>query len=331
MKLNKNIKNFVNYFLGPLLFLWVSYSIYLQISSQPNLSESWKHIRESFGNSKILFFVSAIALMFLNWSVEAVKWQLAVNKVQRVSFFTAIKAVLSGVSVSVSTPNRVGEYLGRILYMSEGNRLKAISLTITGSISQLLVTLVVGCVGLLVLKDKIATALNIEIFWLQTILTGVVLVSAVVCLIYFRISILIKWLDRLPGVKKYAWLFDTIESFNATILAKILSLSILRYIIFIVQYYLLLHFFEAPVTLVQTLWSVSVSFLIMAIIPTIALFTDLGLRGTVSLRLIGLFSNNHLAISFVTISIWFINLIIPALAGSLLILGVRRIFKNKET
>ena len=76
--------------------------------------------------------------------------------------------------------------------------------------------------------------------------------------------------------------------------------------------------------------AVSVSFLVMAVIPTIALFTDLGLRGKVSLKLMGLFSGNSLGISLTAVSIWFINLIIPALAGSLLILGIKRIFKNKN-
>ena len=86
--------------------------------------------------------------MLVNWTIETFKWKLAVQKIQRVGFFTAFKAVLSGVSFSVTTPNRVGEYLGRVLYMDEGNRIKAISLTIAGSMSQLLVTLLMGFGGL---------------------------------------------------------------------------------------------------------------------------------------------------------------------------------------
>ena len=50
----------------------------------------------------------------------------------------------------------------------------------------------------------------------------------------------------------------------------------------------------------------------------------------VSLKLIGLFSGNNLGIGLTSVSIWFINLIIPALAGSLLILGIKRIFKNNN-
>jgi len=75
---------------------------------------------------------------------------------------------------------------------------------------------------------------------------------------------------------------------------------------------------------------VSVSFLVMAVIPTIALFTDLSLRWEVSIKLVGMFSENHLGIWFAAVNIWVINLIIPALAGSLLILSIKKILLNKN-
>jgi len=148
----KSVRTFINYFLGPLLFIWLSYSIYHQVSQQPGLEKSWQHIRESFGGVMIWNLIGTITLMIANWSIETIKWKLAIQKIQRISFFTAFKAVLSGVSFSVTTPNRVGEYLGRVLYMEEGKRIKAISLTIAGSMSQLLITLLMGMVGLLILR-----------------------------------------------------------------------------------------------------------------------------------------------------------------------------------
>jgi hypothetical protein len=275
--------------------------------------------------------VAVFVLMFVNWSVETFKWKLAVAKIQQIDFMTAFKAVLSGVSFSVTTPNRVGEYLGRVLYMNEGNRLKAISLTITGSISQLLVTLMMGFAGLVILRPVIETGQLISSFWFDILLYGIAGVLVILTLFYFRLSWLVRWIDRLPGSKRYAWLIETLESFNATLLLQIMSLSALRFIVFIIQYYLLFRLFDVDVSLWQGWWAVSISFLIMAVIPTIALFTDLGLRGQVSLMLLGLFSSNSLGISLTAVSIWFINLIIPALAGSLLILSIRGIFKSNNT
>src|SRR5215203_3970587 len=144
MKPSKSIKIFINYFLGPVLFGWVSYSIYHQVQRQPDLERSWKTIRTSFGSPMIINLLAVFLLMIINWGIEAFKWKISVQRIQQVIYFTAFKAILSGTSFSVTTPNRVGEYLGRVLYTNEGNRLKAISLTIAGSMSQLLVTLFMG-------------------------------------------------------------------------------------------------------------------------------------------------------------------------------------------
>ncbi|MGN6293607.1 MAG: lysylphosphatidylglycerol synthase domain-containing protein [Chitinophagaceae bacterium] len=329
-KHNRRFKYFINYFLGPLLFIWLSYSIFKQIRQQPGLEQSWQHIRDSFDSSRIWLLLAVMLLMLVNWSIETVKWKLAVQRIQKVDFSTALKAVLSGVSFSVMTPNRVGEYLGRVLYMEEGKRLKAISLTIAGSISQLIVTLAMGFAALLVLQKPILDNGMITAFWMKMMIYGVLATVMILTLFYFRLAWLVRWVDRLPGSRRYAWLLESLEHFNATLLLQLLSLSTLRFIVFIIQYYLLFRLFDVDVSWWQGWWAVSLSFLVMAVIPTIALITDLGLRGKVSLQLLGMFSSNHLGISLTAVSIWFINLIIPAIAGSLLILSIRKIFKNKS-
>jgi hypothetical protein len=72
----------------------------------------------------------------------------------------------------------------------------------------------------------------------------------------------------------------------------------------------------------------STVFLAMSIVPSIAL-VEVGLRGEISIRLMGLFSANTLGIGFTSITIWFINLILPAIIGSLLLLNLR-VFKRKN-
>jgi MFS family permease len=330
MKLNKNIKLFINYFLGPLLFIWLSWSIYRQIKNQPGLEQAWQRIKESFSGPMIWNLLAVLVLMIVNWSLEAVKWKISVKQVQQVSFGKALQAVLSGVSFSVSTPNRIGEYLGRVLYMNEGNRLKTISLTIVGSISQLIVILFMGLIGLFILKDAITEKQLISGMWMQFIIYGVLVVWIVLTLFYFRLSWIIKWFDRLPGIKRFVYLVKALEDFNATLLLRLLSLSLLRFVIFIVQYYLLFHLFDVAVNPWQAFWAVSVSFLVMAVIPTIAI-AELAQRGKVTIAIVGLYSSNELGMTFATAGIWFINLILPAIIGSLLIVRIKKIFSaNNE-
>ncbi len=72
---------------------------------------------------------------------------------------------------------------------------------------------------------------------------------------------------------------------------------------------------------------VGVMLTLLAIIPTTAL-AELGIRGKMSLLLLGLISTNSVGIIATAAGIWLINLILPAIAGTLFILGIR-IFRNK--
>jgi uncharacterized membrane protein YbhN (UPF0104 family) len=332
MRLNKNIKIFLNYFLGPLLFIWLSVSIYNQIRHQPDLDASWTKIKLSMQSSKIWNLVIVLFLMIVNWSIEAQKWKISIQSVQPVSFLKSFRAVLSGVSFSVNTPNRIGEYLGRVLYMEEGNRLRAVSLTIVSSMSQLIITLLAGLIGLLLIRKRIETGEMMRGFdsslWLQVLQYGVIIVLLILTLIYFRLSLFAGLVDRLRNSDRYAWLVNSLKGVRATLLLKLLSLSAVRYIVFVIQYFLLFRLFEVNVGWWQSFGAVSVIFLVLAIIPTFAI-AELGLRGKVSLKLLELFSANSLGISITTATIWLINLVIPAVAGSLLIVSIK-IFKNRN-
>ena len=330
MKLNKNIKIFLNYVLGPLLFTWLSYSVFKQIKNQPNLEESWLNIKASFTDTRVLNFILVFVLMFVNWSLEALKWKISVQRVQPVSFFRSLKAVFSGVSFSVTTPNRTGEYLGRVLYMDDGNRLKVISLTILGSISQLLVTIFFGLLGLFILRSGIANvSLSVWMVWIKDIgIIGASLVFIVLTVFYFRIGWLVKWIDKIPAIKKYIWLINELEKTDTTLLLRLLSISLLRYLVFATQYFLLFRFFGVEINWWQGFWATAIVFFVMAITPTIELF-EVVKKMYITKEIFAIFTVNTLAIGFVTTTIWCINLVIPAAIGSLLILGIK-FFKKDE-
>lgn len=330
MKLNRNIKSwnyrkFINYFLGPILFLWLSWSIYNEIRNQPNLEAAL----EVFSSAKLFYFIPVVLLMVLNWSIEAIKWKLSVKPIQPIGFLKAFRAVLSGVSFSVSTPNRIGEYLGRVLYMDEGNRLRTISMTMVGSLSQLIITILMGAAGLIIMKRDIEAAHLVQGLWLQVIIYGVLAVLGVLTVFYFRLSWLVRLVNRLPGSKRFLYLVQTLEELDATLLLRLLSFSLLRYIVFIVQYYLLFQLFDVNIGMWQTFWTVSVTFLVMAVIPTFAI-AELAQRGYVAKMVVGIYSGNIAGIIFATTGIWFINLVLPAIAGSLLILGIKKLYKEED-
>jgi len=324
--MNKNIKIFINYFLGPLLFAWLSYAIYRQIVKQPQLEESWFSIRQSFQSLKILYLIGAAVLIAANWGIEARKWMISVRTFYPIKFIHAFKAVLSGVSFSVTMPNRVGEYLGRMVYLPEGNRLKTISVTLVGSFAQLLVTIVVGTIGLIVLKSSLISQFPQLKIWYQFIVYGLLVIILGMLLVYFNVAGTVSLFNKWIKSRNYIFLVEALQNFHASLLGKLLFLSFLRYIVFIVQYILVFYLFEVnvPVDVIATV--MSVVFLAMAVIPSIAL-VEVWLRGEISIKLMGLFSLNILGIGFTSVTVWFINLILPAIVGSLLLLSLR-VFKK---
>ncbi len=77
--------------------------------------------------------------------------------------------------------------------MNEGNRLKAISLTIVGSISQLITTLFMGWLGLYTLQKQIEASNMLSGIWIQVMIYGVLFVLLILTVFYFRLSWIIKW------------------------------------------------------------------------------------------------------------------------------------------
>ena len=325
---NKNIKIFINYFLGPILFAWLLFSLYRQVLQQPHLEQSWAHIKNSVGSYKIISLAAVVAFMLVNWAIEAVKWQLSVRSVQPIRFIHAFKAILSGVSFSVTLPNRVGEYAGRLMYLPEGQRLKSVSLTVVGSISQLIVTFICGLSGFYLLRESMVAEGLISGIVFRFVVSGLTIACLLLTIFYFCIGRLSNWFDKRWNESKFAYLFNSLKTFNVQLLLRLLLLSFLRYLVFIVQYYLLFGLFGVHAS-PATVWAViSVMFLVMAVIPTVAL-VEVGLRGKISLHLMGIFTANSLGVLLTAVSIWLINLVVPALAGSILILGIK-VFKRKH-
>jgi MFS family permease len=326
--LNKNIKILLNWFLGPVLFVIIGYSLYRQVTQQPDLEQRWQQIKLSWQNWK---FVLVIALMFINWGIEAAKWKLLVNHMQQISFITAFKSVLAGCSVTMLTPNRIGEYGGRMLFVQSQHRIKAISLTITGSISQLLVTMVMGCLGLCFLRffsHSNSNALPVlPHFWGDVLIYFSIACTLLLFLFYIRLGWLVRLLEKLPALNKVVKHITVLDEFNGRQLLQLMGLSALRYLVFVLQYVLLLQIMQVGIHWSVSFWLITVFYLVMAVAPTIG-FLELPIRVKASLQIMQLFSTNTLGIQTAALAIWLVNLVLPAIVGSVLILGIK-IVKDK--
>jgi hypothetical protein len=329
--IKKRYKILLNYIIGPLLFIILAFVIYEKLKSHANRQQMAQLVQQAFSEKNRGYLIGLVALMMLNWTIEAAKWRILVSKVQKVSLFTAVKAVLSGLSFSMFVPNGIGEYVGRIFYMQEGNRLRSISVTIVGSISQILVTIVMGFAGLLYLKNHAWKAViqqqGFTGFWLSGVLYMIAMTIVVVAFIYYRLSWLTALVEKIPFVHKYRYFIQSLELFHWKELTKILPFSVMRYTVFIVQYILMLHIFNVDVNWFDAACTTSVLFLVLVILPTIPV-ADLGIRGETGMQLFGILSKNASGIFFTAAGIWLLNIIIPAMIGTLCVLSIK-FFRNR--
>ena len=306
------------------------YFIYKQIFEHRKLdyiAQSFTHLIEKPNFTLMAIWI--VLLMFVNWGIESLKWQFLINKVEKVSFMQSFEAVLSGISVSIFTPNRVGEWFGRVFIMKKANPWKGVFITMIGSFSQLLITIIVGSISLLFyVPIYFQGAEFYSVYLLYGLILIVVVIITALLLIFLNVTSLPTIVSRIVK-KRFVQMneyFSVISDYSSSELLTVILLSFLRYCVFTLQFYILLMMFSVRIPLFHGLMIISMIFFIMTAIPTVTL-AELGVRGSVSLYFIGqyfkLFSqtNDSINIGIVsaTSSLWLINLAIPALLGTLFV------------
>lgn len=79
---------------------------------------------------------------------------------------------------------------------------------------------------------------------------------------------------------------------------------------------------KVEIPMVLCFWLLTVFYLLITIAPTIG-FAELPLRAAASVELLKIYSTNVVGIQAASLSIWIINLVLPAVIGSILILGLK--------
>ena len=121
--------------------------LYHEITSRDDLPELWATFTARFQWAYSGWLITAVLLVPLNWGLETQKWRELMHRIEAIPFGLAYKAVLAGVAFSVITPNRIGEYGGRIL-MVKAEKWQTVVATLVGSFSQIIVLMGAGFFGL---------------------------------------------------------------------------------------------------------------------------------------------------------------------------------------
>ena len=253
-------------------------------------------------------------LMPFNWFCEVLKWNILQRKIGGDGWLTDIKSVFSGVSLSVFLPNRMGEYIGRLLYLKNEKRVSGTLLTLVGGFAQFIATVGFGFLAWMSYLNSEVELSFVFRFW--SIFAFAVVVLSIL-LIYFQIGLFYSFLSNIKYLKKYKTELLGMQSLPKSILFSVLFISLLRYCIFTFQYFLALSVFADNILFSQVWSSISLIFLVQSAIP-VPVIVDIGVRGNVALFFLGSYGNMEVLSS--TFLIWFINIVLPALLGYIFIL-----------
>lgn len=316
--ISPSLRKLINPLIKIFIFVALSYVLYEQVFTNTTLSDAFDALQaDTNGRMPMIYLV--VALMVLNWTLETIKWQLLVNRLDKITFFRAFQGVLFGVAFSLFTPNRLGEYGGRVLVLKH-HRIAAIVSTLIGSYSQIVVNTILGATALLFYLQFFK---HVELYWIVTYAFFLLLASFILVISYFNIDIVSLLFNRYSIFKKIAPYVDVVKNYSNGDLRLLLMLSAGRYIIYCLQFYALLKFFKSGVHFLESWILVPSVFFIQSVLPSLAI-ADVSVRGEIALQVIQSHaSGGAITVVAASILLWFINLILPAILGGIAALSFR--------
>ncbi|TCC93269.1 hypothetical protein EZ428_00405 [Pedobacter frigiditerrae] len=270
---------------------------------------------------------TVVGLMLLNWGLEAVKWKRLIKQVEPISLWLAIESVFCGLTWAVFTPNRIGEYGGRVFFLSPKRRIVGVVAMTVGQIGQLVLTNIFGAIAVTVFIYRF-TPIDYRLF------LAVCVISIGFCLSFIIFFFNIRWLNgillSIRFTRKYKKFYSILARYKKRELLRILLFCLARYLVFSTQYYIMFEWLIPELHILDVMMLVSILFFVQSSLPSLDLF-DVGIRSFTASYFFGFVTSNIVAVIAVTASIWLINLIIPAILGSYFVFKLKFFGSSQRT
>ena len=252
-----------------------------------------------------------LALLPINWAIEAKKWQMLCRPFEPQPFTQALQAVLGALVPAFITPNRIGEIVGRPMFLKKENRIAGAAAAVLNGCAQTIA--IVGC-GVPSLFFAQATLSRNSI----RLTTYMLICLGVCCALFYTYSYLPKafrWLSKKKCAGNLADSFGIIAKTDKRTQYEALLMSILRYGVFCLQFYFMLRFFKIYIPAADALSVIPLYYLLVTVTPSIAA-SEAGIRSSYAIVCFSAFSPNTAAIAGAGFMLWLINFIVPMIAGS---------------
>ena len=287
------------------------YFIYQKLTKNSTLEFSY--FIQILSKNGVFSLHTVVFLLFLssfNWFFEILKWQQLVSSLQKISFTKSIEQCLGSLTVSLLTPNRIGEYGAKALYYTSRLRKRVLFINLISNLLQMLVTVVFGIIGILLLSQS----QNLHINGLKFINILLIIISSCAFIIF---------IIRKTNIKIRGFSLEKIKLFIIKFSKKSLALgavfSFFRYLIFSFQFYYLLLLFGVEISYLEAMKLITSMYFLASIIPSLFLF-DVVIKGSVALYVFSLIGINDLIILSIVTCMWILNFVLPSIIGGFYVL-----------
>ena len=241
------------------------------------------------------------------------------RKLYPISVWLAIESVFCGLTWAVFTPNRLGEYGGRVMFLPNRTRVPGVFAMTVGALGQIVTTNVLGAFAMawfffVYVKPGVLLMWGITITALIFVLLSIIL--------YFNINWIIKVLSRIKYLKKFYRFFEIMARYDSKELLIIIGFCLARFLVFTFQYYLIIHLVVPQIPILQLSLLMFFFFFVQSLIPSLDLL-DIGVRAFTATTLFHYLTDQSVSIVVSVTLIFIINLIFPAILGSVFVLKLK--------
>lgn len=324
--MTKTQRKYLNLLIKIAIVALAMWFVVSKVNNQKNLKE-FEHLISQIDPFTIrMVLIVVILLMFLNWFLEVIKWRYLSRRIEKLGLGKAVKSVFCGLTWAIFTPNRIGEYGGRVMLLKPENRASGAVAMGVGLFAQLVLTSIFGALSIAwFVTTFIETPASVDFgIWLIAVIYAIAFV-----VLYFNVS----WVDYLVGRIKFLHkikpFFAVLEDFTIKELATVLMLSAFRFAIFTSQYIILMLIILPDLPLVSMVLMIFIMFFIQSAVPSLDIF-DFSVRSFVASNLYAYITTQEIAVMAIVSCVWFVNLILPAIIGAFFVLNVNYISDNKS-
>lgn len=244
------------------------------------------------------WFLCVVALMPLNWFFETLKWKNLIAVSEEISWKEAWSGVLAGLAIGAATPNRVGEFAGRIFQLKKTELHDGISCTMVCSVMQVGVTMLAGVMAMLMTNTEEIMHKSKVVVWV------VVLTVVILALIVIVRNATGKWTKYLSVLKKM----------SGVVLMQTFLLSAFRYVVYATQFLIMLRICGIASPSSVLIGAIAINYMVVSVIPSV-MISELFVRGSVASGVIGALCGSPELAAMAAILTWLLNVGLPSIAG----------------